>query len=173
MLPYKNAILKTSSTAEQISSVAPSLSTDQQLELPQDLFDYLENVPINFQELLEEDEFIRQVFSGADTCQNNASRRALDQDVQSNEFIPSTVELIQPLELMNEDAIINFEEMSTISPISTYHVDDNIQHMLPPSSSSLRLNLPTPAVQPTLMENVTTPVIIDMLLQNEDIVQQV
>jgi len=169
MLPY-NAILKTSNTAEQMSSVAPLQSSEQQLELPQDLFDYLENVPINFQELVEEDELFRDVLSGANNCQNNASRRASEPNVQSNEFAPSTVELIQPL--MNEDVIVKLEEMSSISPISTHYVEENIQqHVLSPPSSLLRLNLQT-AVQPNPPEHVTTPILIEMLLQNEEIVQQ-
>jgi hypothetical protein len=60
---------------------------------------------------------------------------------------------------------MNFEEMCSFSPITTYQMEENIQR------DSLHLNLPS-NLQPVSTPSegvVTTPVLINMLLEREEI----
>ena len=169
MLP-QNTTLKFSGTAEASPTNAlPHQSSDEQIELPLDLFDYLENVPFNIEELIEEDNY-GTVLCDADESNQTNRRRNPNSDVQMSDellFTP-TVELVQlqdPLQIKTEDVVMNFEEMYSFSPIPAYPMEENVQR------EPLYLNLPT-ILQPVSTPSeggVTTSVLINMLLEREEI----
>ncbi|KZS13173.1 Uncharacterized protein APZ42_021638 [Daphnia magna] len=166
MLP-QNTTLKSSGTAEASPiNALPYQSPDEQIEFPLDLFDYLENVPFNIQELIEEDNYGKVL---CDTGNYQGSRRNPNSNILSDELLSTpTTELVQAQglpEAKNEDAVMNFEELCYISPLPTYQSEENIKREL------LCLNLPSTLqlANNSSQEDVTTPVLINMLLESEEI----
>ncbi|XP_057375977.1 uncharacterized protein LOC130696867 [Daphnia carinata] len=165
MLP-QNTTLKSSGTAEASPITAlPYQSPDEQIEFPLDLFDYLENVPFNIQELIEEDNYGKVL---CDTGNYQESRRNPNSNILSDELLSTpTTELVQAesiTEAKNEDAVMNFEEQCYISPFPTYQLEENIKR------ESLCLNLPSTLqlANNSSKEDVTTPELINMLLESEE-----
>lgn len=170
MLP-QNTTLKSSGTAEASPiNALPYQSPDEQIEFPLDLFDYLENVPFNIQELIEEDNYGKVL---CDTGNYQGSRRNPNSNILSDELLSTpTTELVQAQglpEAKNEDAVMNFEELCYISPLPTYQSEENIKREL------LCLNLPSTLqlANNSSQEDVTTPVLINMLLESEEISKKV
>lgn len=170
MLP-QNTTLKSSGTAEASPTNAlPYQSSEEQIELPLDLFDYFENVPLNIQEMIEEEDYGKVL---CDTEYYQTSRRNPNSDFLSNELLPTPItDLVQAqgiLELKNEDAVMNFEEMCSFSLVTNTQAEENIKR------EPLYLNLSS-TLQPTNSsseQDVTTPVLIDMLLESEEISKKV
>jgi hypothetical protein len=175
MLP-QNTTLKFSGTAEASPTNALPHQPDEQIELPLDLFDYLENVPFNIEELIkEEDSSYGTVLCDAGSYHSQTNRRRnSNADVQMS-VEPSTpppfefVEVQHPIQIKTEDVEMNYEEMCSFSSISNYQMEENVKR------ESLHLNLP-PILQPVTTPSegvVTTPVLINMLLEKEEIRKQV
>ncbi|XP_046453183.1 uncharacterized protein LOC124200872 [Daphnia pulex] len=175
MLP-QNTTLKFSGTAEASPTNAlPHQSPDEQIELPLDLFDYLENVPFNIEELIkEEDSSYGTVLCDAGSYHSQTNRRRnSNADVQmSVEPSPPPFEFVDvqhPIQIKTEDVEMNYEEMCSFSSISNYQMEENVKR------ESLHLNLP-PILQPITTPSegvVTTPVLINMLLEKEEIRKQI
>ncbi|XP_046651862.1 uncharacterized protein LOC124342763 [Daphnia pulicaria] len=175
MLP-QNTTLKFSGTAEASPTNALPHQPDEQIELPLDLFDYLENVPFNIEELIkEEDSSYGTVLCDAGSYHSQTNRRRnSNADVQMS-VEPSTpppfefVEVQHPIQIKTEDVEMNYEEMCSFSSISNYQMEENVKR------ESLHLNLP-PILQPVTTPSegvVTTPVLINMLLEKEEIRKQI
>lgn len=168
MLP-QNTTLKSGSTAEESQINAPNQSTEQ-FEFPLDLFDYLENVPFNIQGLIEEDIYRDVLCDTGISCQSNSRQSPIIPDVQSDEIAIQTNENIQAQpELTNEDIVISFEEMYSLTPITTTCQEHDLQREQPATATPLlRLDLET-TTKPNPSEDVSTPVLIDMILASENI----
>lgn len=166
MLP-QNTTLKSGGTTEESQINAPNQSTEQ-FEFPLDLFDYLENVPYNIEGLIEEDVYRDVLCDTGISCQPNSRPPLIIPDVQSDEIATQTNENIQAQpELKNEDIVINFEEMYSLSPITTTYQENVQREQLATTPSLLRLDFETTKSNPS--EDVTTPVLIDMILASETI----
>lgn len=168
MLP-QNTTLKSGGTAEESQINAPNQSTEQ-FEFPLDLFDYLENVPFNIQGLIEEDIYRDVLCDTGISCQSNSRQSPIIPDVQSDEIAIQTNENIQALqpELKNEDIVISFEEMYSLTPITTTCQEQHDLQREQPATPLLRLDLET-TTKPNPSEDVSTPVLIDMILASENI----
>lgn len=186
MLPQNTRELKSGGAAEEspaINALRPQ-SSEQTIDFPLDLFDYLENVPFDIEELVEEDVLYRNVLCDAGSCQTDQTTRRTTpiSDVPSDELETPTNELVQPqqpqihlVDIQSENQnTINMEEIYSFSPVpSTYQAAENVQQLLQirESPPSLYLNLPRPSTSP--VEDVSTPVLIKMLLESEEIGEKV
>ena len=167
MLPH-NITLKSGGLAEEESPAYALHQSSEHIEFPLDLFDYLENVPFNIEQLVDQDIY-RNVLCDAGSCQAD-TRRAPNSEVPCDQLVTPTIELVQPqqemVEIKSENVDINMEEIYSFSPIPPY------QENVPPPPPSLYLNISQTTSQ---TENeVSTPVIIKMLLESaEEIGQKV
>lgn len=167
MLPQNNT-LKSGGTADESQVMN---GPHESIELPLDLFDFLENAQINIEGLIQDSIYHDALTSNADSRQSNR-RTAPISDVQSHELAIQTHEFIQPhiiAEHENEDIVSKFEEMYSLLPelVTSY---GNIQRGS--ATQRLRLDLET-AMPPNPSEDVTTPALIEMLLESECVDQEV
>lgn len=181
MLPQNTRELKSGGAAAEESPANDALrpqSSEQTIDFPLDLFDYLENVPFDIEGLVEEDVLYRNVLCDAGSCQTDQTTRRTTpiSDVPSDELVQPQQQIhLVDIQSENQNAI-NMEEIYSFSPVpSTYQAAENVRQLLirRESPPSLYLNLPSQSTTSPVEEDVSTPVLIKMLLESEEIADKV
>lgn len=159
MLRHETTTLKTVNSSAQASS-------DAEIELPADLFNILENIPFdldNFDELMALENTYNhlplQTFdSDSEQIRASISGLATDQlETPTFEELPQVA--LEPTSFIEDNTILDFDSFPSTTFLSPESPFTNTQPI------SLDLDL---SIQPTIGQDLTTPVIIKMLLDNVD-----
>lgn len=165
MLRHETTNLKTVNSSAQASS-------DDEIALPADLFNILENIPFdldNFDELMALENTYNhlplQTFDSDSEQRASSSGLATDQQLETPTFEEMPQVALEP-SFIEDNTIMDFEQVFNTFPASTTFLLSSPASPFNANTQPISLDLTDLSIQPTIGQDLTTPVIIKMLLDD-------